>query len=79
LNFAGEQHILVSKQGRRAALNIMDFACQRLQMLSANNVDLTTPQGSLTRACNNAIDGLSRFNASRVNLAGAQGRLGQLY
>lgn len=76
---SSREQVLVSRQGLRAALAEMELARERFTVLSASSVELTTSQISLTRARDNAIDALYRFNAARVNLARSQGRLETLY
>ncbi|MDE3017523.1 MAG: TolC family protein [Nitrospirota bacterium] len=76
---SSKEQVLVSKQGLQAAMAEMELARERFTVLSSSNAELTTAQISLARARENAVDALYRFNASRVNLARAQGRLDLLY
>lgn len=78
LDLAQDQ-VLVSERGLASALREMDLAQERFVMLAASNIELTNAQTSLARARENRIEALFRFNAARVNLARAQGRLEDLY
>jgi len=56
----------------------VSLAQERIRMLSSNTLELSNALFSLVRARDNMIDALFRVNASRVNLARAQGQMEQL-
>ncbi|MCP9460448.1 MAG: TolC family protein [Nitrospira sp.] len=68
-----------AERGLAAALREMELARERFVMLAASNIELTNAQASVARARDNWIEALFRFNAARVNLARAQGKLDELY
>jgi outer membrane protein TolC len=68
-----------AERGLAAALREMELARERFVMLASSNIELTNAQASVARAKDNWIEALFRFNAARVNLARAQGRLDELY
>lgn len=68
-----------AERGLAAALREMELARERFVMLASSNIELTNAQTSLARARDNWIEALFRFNAARVNLARAEGRLENLY
>ena len=77
LKAALEQH-RIGKDGLKAALTEVSMARERINVLSSNTLELSNALFSLVRARDNMIDALFRVNASRVNLARAQGRLQEL-
>ncbi|HKY70982.1 MAG TPA: TolC family protein [Nitrospira sp.] len=77
LKAALEQH-RIGKDGLKAALTEVSLARERFHVLSSNTLELSNALFSLVRARDNMIDALFRVNASRVNLARAQGRLEEL-
>jgi len=68
-----------AERGLAAALREMELARERFVMLASSNIELTNAQTSVARGRDNWIEALFRFNAARVNLARAQGRLDNLY
>lgn len=68
----------IGKDGLKAALTEVSLARERFHVLSSNTLELSNALFSLVRARDNMIDALFRVNASRVNLARAQGRLQEL-
>ena len=72
-----EQH-RIAKDGLKAALTEVTLARERFRVLSSNTLELSNALFSLVRARDNMIDALFRVNASRVNLARAQGRIEEL-
>jgi outer membrane protein len=72
LKAAVEQH-RIAKDGLRAALTEVSLARERFRILSSNTLELSNALFSLVRARDNMVDALFRVNASRVNLARAQG------
>ena len=68
-----EQH-RIAKDGLKASLTEVSLARERFRVLSSNTLELSNSLNSLVRARDNMIDSLFRVNASRVNLARAQGQ-----
>lgn len=77
LKAALEQH-RIAKEGLQASLTEVSLAQERIRMLSSNTLEMSNALFSLVRARDNMIDALFRVNASRVNLARAQGQMEQL-
>jgi outer membrane protein len=77
LKAAIEQH-RIGRDGLKAALTEVSLARERFHVLSSNTLELSNALFSLVRARDNMIDALFRLNASRVNLARAQGRVEEL-
>ncbi|MDH5640349.1 MAG: TolC family protein, partial [Nitrospira sp.] len=77
LKSALEQH-RIAKDGLKASMTEVSLAQERIRMLSSNTLELSNALFSLVRAKDNMIDALFRVNASRVNLARAQGQVNQL-
>ena len=72
-----EQH-RIAKDGLKASLTEVALARERFRVLSSNTLELSNALFSLVRARDNMVDALFRVNASRVNLARAQGRMEEL-
>lgn len=72
-----EQH-RIAKDGLKASLTEVSLARERFRVLSSNTLELSNALFSLVRARDNMIDALFRVNASRVNLARAQGQFDAL-
>lgn len=68
----------IAKDGLRAALTEVGLARERIRTLSSNTLEMSNALSSLVRAKDNMIDALFRVNASRVNLARAQGKVNEL-
>lgn len=68
----------VARKGLRLALKELHLARQRFAVGVATNIEVTDAQTSVAQARDNLIEALFRFNASRVDLARAQGRLEDL-
>jgi len=68
----------IAKDGLTASMTELSLAQERMRMLSSNTLELSNALFSLVRAKDNMIDALFRVNASRVNLARAQGQVAQL-
>ncbi len=77
LKSALEQH-RIAQDGLKASLTEVNLAQERIRMLSSHTLELSNALFSLVRARDNMIDALFRVNASRVNLARAQGQVDQL-
>ncbi|HEX5646960.1 MAG TPA: TolC family protein [Nitrospira sp.] len=67
-----EQH-RIAEAGMKASLTELALARERIRMLNSNTLELSNALSSIVRAKDNMIDALFRVNASRVNLARAQG------
>ncbi len=74
-----QQQVLVAREGLRLSLRELDLARERFTVGVANNVEVTNAQASVARARDNVVVALSNFNASRINLARATGRMDLLY
>ena len=70
-----QQQVAVAQKGLRLSLKELNFASQRFAVGVATNVEVTDAQTALAQARDNLIEALFNFNASRVNLARAQGQL----
>ena len=75
---AAKQEVAVAEEGRLQALKEVELARERFAVGVATNIEVTNAQTSLAVARDNVIQALFNFNASRVNLARAQGRLQDL-
>ena len=73
-----QQQIGVAEEGLRLALEELELARQRFAVGVATNIEVTNAQTSVAQARDNLIEALFNFNASRVDLARAQGRLQDL-
>ncbi len=77
LKAAMEQY-RIAENGLKVALKELALARERIRTLSSNTLELSNALFSVVRAKDNMIDALFRVNASRVNLARAQGQADQL-
>ena len=75
---SAKQEVAVAEEGRIQALKELELARERFAVGVATNLEVTTAQSSLAQARDNLIQALFTFNASRVNLARAQGRIQDL-
>ena len=75
---SAKQEVAVAEEGRKQALKELELARERFAVGVATNLEVTTAQSSLAQARDNLIQALFTFNASRVNLARAQGRIKDL-
>ena len=75
---SAKQEVAVAEEGRVQALKELDLARERFAVGVATNLEVTTAQSSLAQARDNLIQALFTFNASRVNLARAKGRIQDL-
>ena len=75
---AAKIEVEVAEEGRKQALEELDLARERFAVGVATNLEVTTAQSSLAEARDNLIQALFKFNASRVSLARAQGRMQDL-
>ncbi len=72
------QQVAVAQNGLRLSLKELELARQRFAVGVATNIEVTDAQTSVAQARDNLIEALFNFNASRVNLARAQGQLESL-
>ena len=73
-----QQQVAVAREGLRLAFLELHLARRRFAVGMATNIEVTDAQTSVTQARDNLIEALFNFNASRVDLARAQGRLEEL-
>lgn len=73
-----QQQVAVAKEGLRLAFQELRLARRRFAVGLATNIEVTDAQTRVAQARDNLIEGLFNFNASRVDLARAQGRLEKL-
>ena len=73
-----EQQVAVAKEGLRLAFQELNLARRRFAVGLATNIEVTDAQTRVAQARDNLIQALFNFNASRVDLARAQGRLEEL-
>ena len=73
-----QQQVGVAKIGLRLAFEELELASDRFAVGVATNIEVTNAQTSVAQARDNLIEALFQFNASRVDLARAQGRLQDL-
>ena len=74
LNSAKEQ-VAVAEESLKLSLTELELARERFAVGVATNIEVTNAQTSVAQARDNLIQGLFNFNASRISLARAQGRL----
>ena len=75
---SAKQEVSVAEEGRIQSLKELELARERFAVGVATNIEVTNAQTSLALARDNVIQALFNFNASRVNLARAQGRMQDL-
>ena len=73
-----QQQVEVAQNGLQLALKELQLARERFSVGVDTNIEVTDAQTRVANARDNVIEALFRFNASRVNLARAQGRLQDL-
>ena len=73
-----QQQVAVAKKGLRLAFQELHLARRRFAVGLATNIEVTDAQTRVAQARDNLIEALFNFNASRVDLARAQGRLEEL-
>ena len=73
-----QKQVAVAQEGLRLAFRELNLARQRFAVGVATNIEVTDAQTSVAQARDNLIEALFNFNASRVDLARAQGRLEDL-
>ena len=70
-----QQQVAVAREGLRLTFQELRLARRRFAVGLATNIEVTDAQTRVAQARDNLIEALFNFNASRVNLARAQGRL----
>ena len=75
---SARDQVTVAEEGLQLSLEELELARQRFEVGVATNIEVTDAQTSVAQARDNVIEGLFNFNAARVNLARAQGRLEDL-
>ena len=70
-----QQQVAVAQEGLRLSFQELYLARQRFAVGLATNIEVTDAQTRVAQARDNLIEALFNFNASRVDLARAQGRL----
>ncbi|MGB0910493.1 MAG: TolC family protein [Nitrospirales bacterium] len=75
---SAQQQVKVAQLGLKLSLKELDLARERFAVGVATNIEVTNAQTSVAQARDSLIEGLFTFNAARVNLARAQGRLHEL-
>ena len=70
-----QKQVAVAQKGLRLSLKELNFARQRFSVGVATNIEVTDAQTAVAQARDNLIEALFNFNASRVDLARAQGQL----
>ncbi len=75
---SAQQQVNVGQLGLKLSLKELELARERFAVGVATNIEVTNAQTSVAQARDNLIQALFTFNAARVNLARAQGRLHEL-
>ncbi len=75
---AAKQQVVVAEGSLELSLTELELARERFTVGVATNIEVTNAQTSVAQARDNVIQGLFNFNASRISLARAQGRLQDL-
>ncbi len=75
---SAKEQVEVAEEGLQLSLTELELARERFAVGVATNIEVTDAQTSVAQARDNLIEGLFNFNAARINLARAQGRLGDL-
>jgi outer membrane protein len=76
---AARNEVEVANLGVKLAKDEVGQARERFQAGVANNIEVTTAQDALSRANDNQIAALYRYNQARADLAHATGQIQQLY
>jgi outer membrane protein len=76
---AAKNEVDVANLSLKLATDEVSEARERFQAGVANNIEVTTAQDALSRANDNQIAALYRYNQSRADLAHATGQIVQLY
>ena len=75
---SAQQQVEVAQLGLKLSLKELELARERFAVGVATNIEVTNAQTSVAQARDNLIEALFTFNAARLNLARAQGRLHEL-
>jgi outer membrane protein len=75
---SARQQVAVAEEGLKFSLTELELSRERFAVGVATNIEVTDAQARVAQARDNLIEGLFTFNASRVSLARAQGRLDTL-
>jgi outer membrane protein len=76
---AARSEVQVANLGVKLAQDEVGDARERFQAGVANNIEVTTAQDALSRANDNQIAALYRYNQARADLAHATGQIETLY
>jgi outer membrane protein TolC len=76
---SAKSEVEVANQGVDLAREEVTQARDRFQAGVANNIEVVTAQDELSRANDNQITALYRYNQARADLARATGRMESLY
>jgi outer membrane protein len=76
---AARNEVQVANLGVKLSKNEVEQAQERFQAGVANNIEVTTAQDALSRANDNQIGALYRYNQARADLAHATGGIEKLY
>jgi outer membrane protein TolC len=76
---AARSEVTVANLGVQLAREEVDQARDRFQAGVANNIEVVSAQDALSRANDNQINALYRYNQSRADLAHAAGQMESLY
>jgi outer membrane protein len=76
---AARNEVQVANLGVKLSKDEVDQARERFQAGVANNIEVTTAQDALSRANDNQIAALYRYNQARADLAHATGQIEKLY
>ncbi len=76
---SAQRQVVEAQEGLSLSLGEVALARRRFKAGVATNFEVTDAQTFVARARDNVIDALFNFNASRLNLARAQGRLERLW
>jgi outer membrane protein len=76
---AARNEVVVANLGVKLSRDEVEDARARFQSGVANNVEVTTAQDALSRANDNQISALYRYNQARADLAHATGQIEELY
>lgn len=75
---SAKQQVAVAEEGLKLSFTELELARERFAVGVATNLEVTDSQTRVAQARDNLIEGLFRFNASRLSLARAQGQLDKL-
>jgi len=71
--------VQVANLGVKLSRDEVDQARERFQAGVANNIEVTSAQDALSRASDNQIAALYRYNQARADWAHATGQIEKLY